>query len=158
MKYNHALRPELFPLGKTPPSGGGVFYPKQLTISEVNTSIVTMFKSAGTFTRTTNKITRENQHRLCRLFCARSKPRDVILFPGQGSQYVGMTAHLTKLPSVMRLFETASEILGYDLLEMCLNGPKAELDRTVHCQPAVFVASLAALEKYKEILNIGYTE
>lgn len=69
-----------------------------------------------------------------------------------------MTAHLTKLPSVMRLFETASEILGYDLLEMCLNGPKAELDRTVHCQPAVFVASLAALEKYKEILNIGYTE
>ncbi|XP_028392888.1 malonyl-CoA-acyl carrier protein transacylase, mitochondrial-like [Dendronephthya gigantea] len=122
-----------------------------------------MFKSVGAITRafvTSNIITRKTQHQLCRLFCVqpKPKPRDVILFPGQGSQYVGMIPHLTKLPSGKRLFEIANEILGYDLLGICLNGPKAELDRTVHCQPAVFVASLAALEKYKEIQNIGQLE
>jgi hypothetical protein len=69
-----------------------------------------------------------------------------------------MTASLTKMPVVQQLFETANKILGYNLLELCLNGSKAELDRTVHCQPAVFVASLAALEKYKEMKGKGYNQ
>ena len=67
-----------------------------------------------------------------------------------------MTARLTKIPVVKQLFETANKILGYNLLELCLNGPKTELDRTMYCQPAVFVASLAALEKYKEIQGKGW--
>ncbi|NXE47453.1 FABD protein, partial [Casuarius casuarius] len=41
----------------------------------------------------------------------------------------------------------AETVLGYDLLSLCLRGPRAELDRTRHCQPAVFVASLAAVER-----------
>ncbi|NXO04048.1 FABD protein, partial [Rhinopomastus cyanomelas] len=41
----------------------------------------------------------------------------------------------------------AEKVLGYDLLSLCLEGPREELDRTQHCQPAVFVASLAAVEK-----------
>lgn len=74
----------------------------------------------------------------------------IILFPGQGSQYVGMGEKLLFYPGVPKLFEMASDILGYDLLTLCLNGPKKELDKTVHCQPAIFVTSLAAIQKMKE--------
>ncbi len=101
-------------------------------------------------------ITHKSLKKHCRLFCSRPKPRDVILFPGQGSQFVGMAANLTKMPVVKQLFERANKILDYDLLELCLNGPQAELDRTVYCQPAVFVTSLIALEKYKEMQGKGY--
>lgn len=74
----------------------------------------------------------------------------IILFPGQGSQYVGMGEKLLFYPGVPKLYEMASDILGYDLLTLCLNGPKKELDKTVHCQPAIFVTSLAAIQKLKE--------
>lgn len=71
----------------------------------------------------------------------------VLLFPGQGSQAVGMGGGLLHFPRVRQLYEAAHRVLGYDLLELCLRGPQEDLDRTVHCQPAVFVASLAAVEK-----------
>lgn len=71
----------------------------------------------------------------------------VLLFPGQGSQAVGMGGGLLRFPRVRQLYEAAHRVLGYDLLELCLRGPQEDLDRTVHCQPAVFVASLAAVEK-----------
>ena len=79
-------------------------------------------------------------------------PRDmsVLLFPGQGAQFVGMGKTLLDYPIVRDMYEVASTILGYDLLALCLNGPKEDLDRTVHCQPAVLVTSLAAVEKLKE--------
>ncbi|XP_050500956.1 probable malonyl-CoA-acyl carrier protein transacylase, mitochondrial [Diabrotica virgifera virgifera] len=48
------------------------------------------------------------------------------------------------------LFELANYILGYDLLKLCLQGPKDKLDQTKYCQPAVMVASLAAIEQLKE--------
>ncbi|KAJ1525278.1 hypothetical protein ONE63_010101 [Megalurothrips usitatus] len=75
-------------------------------------------------------------------------PREtsIILFPGQGVQYVGMGKSLLKIPEVKEMYKTANEILGYDLLKMCLNGPQSDLDLTVHCQPAIYVASLAALQ------------
>lgn len=88
-----------------------------------------------------------NRKHLCTV---RAKKRNVLLFPGQGSQYVGMTKTKANTPPVKQLFDTASDILGYDLLGKCLDGPKEELDKTMYCQPAVFVASLAALEKYRE--------
>jgi [acyl-carrier-protein] S-malonyltransferase len=50
------------------------------------------------------------------------------------------------VPSARALFERAGKILGYDLAELCFNGPAAELDTTVHSQPALFVTSLAAIE------------
>ncbi|XP_071446027.1 probable malonyl-CoA-acyl carrier protein transacylase, mitochondrial [Hetaerina americana] len=79
-------------------------------------------------------------------------PREtsIILFPGQGTQKVGMGKELLKFPIVNDLFDTASEILGYNLLDLCLKGPKEELDKTVYCQPAVLVCSIAALERLKD--------
>lgn len=71
----------------------------------------------------------------------------VLLFPGQGCQAVGMGGGLLRFPRVRQLYEAAHRVLGYNLLELCLHGPQEDLDRTVHCQPAVFVASLAAVEK-----------
>lgn len=73
-----------------------------------------------------------------------------LLFPGQGSQYVGMTSKLPTTPAVERVFSAASDVLEYDLRALCVGGPQQELDKTVHCQPAVVVASLAAsLECFK---------
>ncbi|XP_008313788.1 malonyl-CoA-acyl carrier protein transacylase, mitochondrial [Cynoglossus semilaevis] len=73
--------------------------------------------------------------------------RSVFLFPGQGSQSVGMGRGLLKYPNVKNMFSVAQKILGYDLLTLCLEGPEEELMKTVHCQPAVFVTSLAAVER-----------
>jgi [acyl-carrier-protein] S-malonyltransferase len=69
------------------------------------------------------------------------------LFPGQGAQSVGMAKELCeKLPAARALFEQARDILGYDLLDVCVNGPAERLNSTAISQPAIFVASLAALE------------
>jgi [acyl-carrier-protein] S-malonyltransferase len=73
------------------------------------------------------------------------------LFPGQGAQAVGMGAGVcAKLPAARALFDRASAVLGYDLLHLCSNGPAETLDSTVCSQPALFVASLAALEQLKQ--------
>ena len=73
-----------------------------------------------------------------------------ILFPGQGAQHVGMGKQLVQdYPEAKKLFDTASDILGYDLSKLCFEGPAEELDSTIYSQPALFVASLAALEKLR---------
>ena len=73
------------------------------------------------------------------------------LFPGQGAQVVGMAAGLCEsLPAARALFDRAAEILGYDLLSVCATGPKERLDSTVVSQPAIYVASLAALRSLEE--------
>lgn len=73
------------------------------------------------------------------------------MFPGQGAQFVGMCSEVTEqVPKAKELFDTASEILGYDLLEVCKAGPKEKLDSTVVSQPAIFVASMAAVEKLRK--------
>jgi len=72
------------------------------------------------------------------------------MFPGQGAQFVGMCADVCdEVPAAKNLFDQASEILGYDLLERCKSGPKELLDSTEVSQPAIFVASMAAVEKLK---------
>lgn len=72
------------------------------------------------------------------------------LFPGQGAQTVGMACELCKtLPSAAELFRKASEILGYDLLNLCCHGPANQLNATNISQPAIYVSSLAALELVK---------
>lgn len=73
----------------------------------------------------------------------------VILFPGQGTQYVGMANSLIEYPCVTEMFESASEILRYNLLDLCINGPIDMLNMTVHSQVAVMVSSLAAVEKLR---------
>ena len=72
------------------------------------------------------------------------------LFPGQGAQTVGMCQSLcNELPAAKALFDQASEILGYDLADVCFNGPVEKLNSTVVSQPALYVSSMAALEKLK---------
>ncbi|EFN56454.1 hypothetical protein CHLNCDRAFT_22513 [Chlorella variabilis] len=71
------------------------------------------------------------------------------LFPGQGSQAVGMLKESKDLPAVRKMLDTAQAVLGYDLLALCLEGPKEKLDDTVYAQPALFVAGLAAVERLR---------
>jgi [acyl-carrier-protein] S-malonyltransferase len=74
-----------------------------------------------------------------------------LLFPGQGAQSIGMaTPFLGAAPDAQSLFDRASEILGYDLLKLCTEGPVERLDSTAVSQPAIFVTSLAALEVLKQ--------
>ena len=76
--------------------------------------------------------------------------KSAFLFPGQGAQTVGMAKSVCEEVSSARdLFDRAAEVLGYDLLQLCAEGPADALDSTVHSQPALFVASLAALEQLK---------
>ena len=77
--------------------------------------------------------------------------KSAFLFPGQGAQTVGMGAAVaSSLPKAQELFDRAADILGYDLLELCTNGPAEKLNSTVYSQPALFVCSLAALEQLKQ--------
>lgn len=74
----------------------------------------------------------------------------VLLFPGQGAQTVGMGRQLAEtIPAARRLYDQAAEILGYDLAQICFEGPEQVLDSTVISQPALFVTSLAALESLR---------
>ena len=76
--------------------------------------------------------------------------RAAYLFPGQGAQYVGMAKGLCDaLPAARSLFDRASTILGYHLLAVCVGGPAERLNATDVSQPAIFVASLAALESLR---------
>ena len=59
-------------------------------------------------------------------------------------------ALVESLPAARRLYDQASEILGYDLARLCAEGPAEELDSTIYSQPALFVTSLAALESLRE--------
>lgn len=64
------------------------------------------------------------------------------LFPGQGSQYVGMSRGLAEPGSVgAMMFAKAGEILGYDLYDLCSSGPAESLSATLYSQPAIYVIS-----------------
>ena len=72
------------------------------------------------------------------------------LFPGQGAQTVGMGKELVaENEAAGALFDRADSMLGYRLSELCFEGPSEQLDLTNISQPALFVTSLAALEKLR---------
>ncbi|MEW6139648.1 MAG: ACP S-malonyltransferase [Thermodesulfobacteriota bacterium] len=78
-----------------------------------------------------------------------------LIFPGQGSQYPGMTVDLARESSTARqIIERADQILGYSLSRIMAENPGNELNRTVHTQPAVFVHSMAVYEVLRERLPI----
>lgn len=66
-----------------------------------------------------------------------------IVFPGQGSQSLGMLASLGDLPEVKNTFAEASEVLGLDLWQLCQQGPEADLNQTQNTQPAMLAAGIA---------------
>ena len=72
--------------------------------------------------------------------------RTALLFPGQGSQQVGMGQDLVKNFSQARLlYEEADAILGFSLSSLCFEGPKEVLDDTINTQPAIFATSIAVM-------------
>ncbi|RPI37005.1 MAG: [acyl-carrier-protein] S-malonyltransferase [Nitrospiraceae bacterium] len=67
------------------------------------------------------------------------------VFPGQGSQSVGMGKDLWEnFDEVKKLYEEASAALGYDVKELSFNGPQEELNKTFRTQPCILTASIAA--------------
>ncbi len=67
-----------------------------------------------------------------------------IAFPGQGSQSVGMLAELAEAyPLVQATFDEASQVLGYDLFQLVMQGPAEELNKTWRTQPALLTSSVA---------------
>ncbi|HLE10462.1 MAG: [acyl-carrier-protein] S-malonyltransferase [Bdellovibrionales bacterium RIFOXYD12_FULL_39_22] len=75
-----------------------------------------------------------------------------LLFPGQGSQHVGMGKELEGRPS-FNLFKKADDILGYNLSSICFNGPEEQLTLTANTQPALLTHSVAIWQNVKELLD-----
>ena len=66
------------------------------------------------------------------------------VFPGQGSQYVGMGKALYEASgAARRVFQQADEILGFKLSQLCFEGPADELEDTINAQPAILTVSMA---------------
>ena len=77
-----------------------------------------------------------------------------VVFPGQGSQVVGMGADIASAyPAVAALFNEAKSILGYDLLALCSAGPEEKLRETRYSQPAIFVTNLALATAVGDVLS-----
>ncbi len=76
------------------------------------------------------------------------------VFPGQGSQTVGMGKELAEAsPAARQTFAEADEVLGYSLSQLCWAGPEADLNATVNTQPALLACSIAALRALHEKLG-----
>jgi [acyl-carrier-protein] S-malonyltransferase len=80
-----------------------------------------------------------------------SPEKTAFLFPGQGSQFVGMGLDLTeKYNSARKVFDIADRTLGISISKLCFQGPSEELNDTVNTQPCLLAHSIAALEVFKE--------
>ncbi len=73
------------------------------------------------------------------------------MFPGQGSQYVGMGKSLaSRFETAREIFDRADQALGFSLTQLCFEGPAAELQRTQNTQPAMLAVSIAACRVLQE--------
>lgn len=82
-------------------------------------------------------------------------PKKAIVFPGQGSQYVGMGKDLCEGSSEAKeMFQKADEALGFSLSTICFNGPDEELKQTKNTQPAIFLHSIIIFHLMK---NLDFT-
>ncbi|MDQ6823103.1 MAG: ACP S-malonyltransferase [Candidatus Eremiobacteraeota bacterium] len=90
------------------------------------------------------------------------KTRVAAVFPGQGSQSLGMGTEIARTsPVALELFTRAGEILGYDLLELVHDGPEERLRETMYSQPAIFVTNCAlyyaAAAAVEPIVSAGHS-
>lgn len=77
------------------------------------------------------------------------------LFPGQGSQSVGMGKDLyDNFESSKNVFDTADKVLGKSITKLCFEGPEEALKQTVNTQPSIVTMSIACLEAFKSNLDI----
>jgi [acyl-carrier-protein] S-malonyltransferase len=82
-----------------------------------------------------------------------------VIFPGQGSQIVGMGKEFfDKYNLVKNLFKEADDVLGISLSKIIFEGPKEELDLTINTQPAIFLVSYSIFKVIKEEFNINLNE
>lgn len=81
-----------------------------------------------------------------------------LLFPGQGSQYVGMGKKwLEKYPYLKDYYKRANDALGFSIEELCFNGPEEKLVKTEFTQPAILLTSIVMLEVLKRELNLEFS-
>ena len=83
-----------------------------------------------------------------------------VIFPGQGSQIVGMGAGVAaSSPAARELFERSAKVVGYDLLALCRDGPEERLRETRYSQPAIFVTNcaLAVAANVVPVVSAGHS-
>ena len=87
-----------------------------------------------------------------------------LIFPGQGSQSVGMAKELhVKFDMVKKLFNEADNILDFSISSLILEGPKDQLDLTENTQPAIFLVGYSIFQLLKEVVlptiieNLGHS-
>jgi [acyl-carrier-protein] S-malonyltransferase len=78
-----------------------------------------------------------------------------LLFPGQGSQSVGMKAALAGYPEIRATFEEASDVLSEDLWHLVSHGPEEHLNMTVNTQPAMLAAGVATYRTYRAVGGVA---
>ena len=82
-----------------------------------------------------------------------------VIFPGQGSQFVGMGKEFyDNFDLVKNQFKEADEVLQFPLSKIILEGPKGDLDLTINTQPAIFLISYSIFNVVKKEFNIDLNE
>ncbi len=82
-----------------------------------------------------------------------------LIFPGQGSQYVGMGKDFYHANNKSKaIFDKSDEVLGFSLSKLCFEGPQEELSQTKNCQAAIFTCSIAILEALRAAKLIDFKD
>ena len=86
-----------------------------------------------------------------------SERKILLVFPGQGSQYVGMGSDLVEeFPAAREVYERASEVVGYDMRETSFRDPRGELNQTRITQPALLTHEVACFEALKSVAGDAF--